>query len=132
MLDTHQRQNIFGVPCPAQPGAMVLRTQLRSTQTYASYIDQPCMHLIFALSAATSLVVMRADCTNACATAPSPSPLTRIRIDDAYADWYRSDAILHLRLGATVVAEMRYLYVNVPAYHAMCLPQCETRRVNQM
>jgi hypothetical protein len=52
---------------------MVLRAQLRFAQTYASCIDQPCMHFFFALSAAMSFVEMGAVYTNVtCATLPSP------------------------------------------------------------
>jgi hypothetical protein len=53
----------------------------RFTQTYASCIDQPCMRLFFALSAAMDFVVKGADCTNS----PSPNQPTFVRIDDAYA-----------------------------------------------
>jgi hypothetical protein len=45
--------------------------------------------LFFALSAATSFVVMGADCTNVNVNAPSPTQSTYVRIDDAYADRYR-------------------------------------------
>jgi hypothetical protein len=48
------------------------------------------MRLFFALSAAMGFVVMGADCTNAYANSPSPTQATYVRIDDAYADWYRS------------------------------------------
>jgi hypothetical protein len=89
-LDTHQDQNIFGVRCPIPPGITVLRSQVQFSQPYASCIDQPCTRLFFALSAAMSFVVMGADCTNAYASAPSPGQPTYARIDDAYADWYRS------------------------------------------
>jgi hypothetical protein len=64
--------------------------ELRFAQTYASCIDQPWMRLFFALSAAMGFVVMGADCTNAYANSPSPTQATYVRIDDAYADWYRS------------------------------------------
>jgi hypothetical protein len=112
-LDAHQKQEVYGVPCPAPPGATVLRShwnyiikpcgtrrarvccdgskraapELRFTQTYASCIDQPCMRLFFALSAAMGFVVMGADCTNAYANSLSPTQATYVRIDDAYADW---------------------------------------------
>ena len=33
---------------------------------------------------------MGADCTYAYANPPSPTQLTYVRIDDAYADWYRA------------------------------------------
>jgi hypothetical protein len=48
------------------------------------------MRLFYALSAAMGFVVMGADCTNAYANSPSPTQSTYVRIDDAYADWYRS------------------------------------------
>jgi hypothetical protein len=35
-------------------------------------------------------VVMGADCTNAYSNSPSPTQAIYVRIDDAYADWYRS------------------------------------------
>jgi hypothetical protein len=34
-LDAHQKQEVFGVPCPAQPGATVLRS-------HWNYIIKPC------------------------------------------------------------------------------------------
>jgi hypothetical protein len=64
--------------------------ELRSAQTYASYIDQPCMRLFLSLSAVTVLVLMGADYTDAYANAPSPTQPTYVRIDDAYVDWFRS------------------------------------------
>jgi hypothetical protein len=48
------------------------------------------MRLFFILSAAMGFVVMGADCTYAYANSPSPTPATYVRIDDDYADWYRS------------------------------------------
>jgi hypothetical protein len=48
------------------------------------------MRLFFALSAARGFVVMGADCVNAYANSPSPTQATYVRIDDAYANWYRS------------------------------------------
>jgi hypothetical protein len=35
-------------------------------------------------------VVMGADCINAYVNSPSPTQATDVRIDDAYANWYRS------------------------------------------
>jgi hypothetical protein len=64
--------------------------ELRFAQTYASCIDQPCMRLFFVLSAVMGFVVVGADYTNAYADSPSPTQATYARIDDAYADWYRS------------------------------------------
>ena len=58
-------------------------------QTYASCTDQPCMRLFFALSTAISFVVLGADCSNAYASSPSPTQPTYVRINDAFADWYR-------------------------------------------
>jgi hypothetical protein len=54
--------------------------ELRFAQTYASCIDQPCMGLFFALSAAMGFVVMGADCTNAYVNSPSPTQ-QKIRSD---------------------------------------------------
>jgi hypothetical protein len=117
-LDSHQKQKVFGAPSPAPPGATLLRShwnyiikpcgtrkarmccdgskraapEFRFAQMYASCIDQPCMRLFFALSAAMGFVVKGADCTNTNAYANSPSPTqpTFVWIDDAYADWYRA------------------------------------------
>jgi hypothetical protein len=72
-LDAQQKQNIFSIPCPAPPGATVLRSQLRFAETHASCIDQPCMHFFFALSTTISFVVIGADCNYTCANALSPS-----------------------------------------------------------
>jgi hypothetical protein len=67
------------------------RTSLvRFAHTYASCINQLCIRLFFALSAVMSFVMMVADCTYAYANAPSPGQPSYVRIDDAYADWYRS------------------------------------------
>jgi hypothetical protein len=40
-LDTHQKQEVFGVPCPAPPGATVLRS-------HWNYIIKPCRLVKFA------------------------------------------------------------------------------------
>jgi hypothetical protein len=69
---------------------MVLSSQLRIAQTYASWIDQPCMHRFFALPTIISFVVMGADCAYICANAPSPSQPTYARIHNTYANRYRS------------------------------------------
>ena len=57
-------------------------------QTYASCIEQPCMRLFFALSAALGLVVTTADTTNAFQQSPAPSVPCYLEIDDAYASWH--------------------------------------------
>jgi hypothetical protein len=66
-------------------GSKRAATELRSAQAYASCIDQPCMRLFFALSAAMDFVVMGADWTNAYryANSPSPAQATHVWIDDA-------------------------------------------------
>jgi hypothetical protein len=71
-------------------GSKCAAPELPFAQTYASCIDQPCMRLFFALSAAMGFVVMGADCTNAYTNSPSPTQATYVRIDDAHANWYRS------------------------------------------
>jgi hypothetical protein len=55
--------------------------KLRFAQTYDSCVDEPCMRLLFTLSAAIGLIVMDADCTNACANAPSPTQPPYVRFD---------------------------------------------------
>jgi hypothetical protein len=58
-------------------------------QTYASCVEQPCMRLFFALSAALSLIVTFADTKNAYQQSPAPSVMCYLGIDDAYRSWYR-------------------------------------------
>jgi hypothetical protein len=58
-------------------------------QTYASCIEQPCMRLFFALSAALGLTVVFADTKNAYQQSPPPSVPCYLEIDDAYCSWYR-------------------------------------------
>jgi hypothetical protein len=65
-------------------------SELRFAQTCASCIDQLCIQLHLALSAAMDFVVMDTDCTNSHANSPSPTHRAYIRIDDACVDWYRS------------------------------------------
>ena len=57
-------------------------------QTYASCIEQPCMRLFFAVSAAKSLIVTFADTANAFQQSPPPSEQCYLAIDDAYCSWY--------------------------------------------
>jgi hypothetical protein len=83
-LDARQQQSIFGVPCPAPPGATVLRSyrnydskpfgarntpmfsdgskrtapELRFAQMHDSCVDEPWMRLFFAWSTAIGFVVM--------------------------------------------------------------------------
>jgi hypothetical protein len=90
-LDAHQQQSIFGVPCPDPPGATVLRSDrnyrlsrvgpvilpcfamdpsvplqsFASLKHMTSCVDEPCVRLFYALSAAIGFVVMDVDCTNA-------------------------------------------------------------------
>ena len=58
-------------------------------QTYASCVEQPCMRLFFAVSAAKSLIVTFADTTNAFQQSPPPSEQCYLAIDDAYCSWYK-------------------------------------------
>jgi hypothetical protein len=58
-------------------------------QTYVSCIEQPCMHLFFALAAVYSLIVSFGDTTNAFQQSPTPTRKCHLRINDAYAScWY--------------------------------------------
>jgi hypothetical protein len=113
-LDSHQKQKVFGAPCPAPPGATVLRSQwnyiikpcgtrnarmycdgskraapeLRFAQTYASCIDQPCMRLFSALSAAmVSHLEFRKPVTlfgvSTQITSPVSFPLSALLVADA-------------------------------------------------
>jgi len=58
-------------------------------QTYASCIEQPCMHLFFALAAVHGLIVIIADTTNAFQQSPPPMEQCFLQIDDAYHSWYK-------------------------------------------
>jgi hypothetical protein len=54
-------------------------------------VHRPALHaLVLVGVAATVLVLMGADCTDAHANAPSPTQPMYVRIDDACAEWYRS------------------------------------------
>ena len=66
-------------------------------QTYASCVEQPCMRLFFALSAALGLVVTVADTTNAFQQSPPPSEKCYLAVDDAYRSWHRvlNKTLLH-------------------------------------
>ena len=58
-------------------------------QTYASCIEQPCMRMFFALSAAKGFVVTIADTHNAFQQSPPPTQQCYLEIDDAYGSWYQ-------------------------------------------
>ena len=58
-------------------------------QTYASCIEQPCMRLFFALSAALGLTIVFADTKNAYQQSPPPTEQCYLEIDDAYRSWYK-------------------------------------------
>ena len=114
-LDAMAKQGMYGDPIEAPAGAVVLRSHWTyshkadgtrkarnccdgsaraapelhaAAQTYASCVEQPCMRLFFALSAALGLVVLSTDADNAYANSPAPKTPTYVRIDDAYAEWY--------------------------------------------
>jgi hypothetical protein len=57
-------------------------------QTYASCIEQLCMRLFYALSAALGLVIVFADTKNAYQQLPPPTEPCYLEIDDAYRSWY--------------------------------------------
>jgi hypothetical protein len=54
------------------------------TQTYASCIEQPCMHLFFTVAAAKGLTITVADTANAFQQSPPPMKKCYLMIDDAY------------------------------------------------
>jgi hypothetical protein len=58
-------------------------------QTYASCIEQPCMRLFFALSAALGLTIVFANTKNAYQQSPPPTEQCYLEIDDAYRSWYK-------------------------------------------
>ncbi len=58
-------------------------------QTYASCIEQPCMHLFFALAAVNGLIIIIADTTNAFQQLPPPTEQCFLQINDAYCSWYK-------------------------------------------
>jgi len=58
-------------------------------QTYASCIEQPCMHCFFALAALHALIVIVADMSNAFQQSPLPMEQCYLQIDNAYWSWYR-------------------------------------------
>ena len=115
-LDKMATNGMYGEPCFAPRDAIVLRQhwsytikangdryarnccdgsrraapELRAAaQTYASCIEQPCQRVFFALCAGLGLTALSADATNAYANSPPPTVPTFVRIDDAYADWYK-------------------------------------------
>ena len=59
------------------------------TQTYASCIEQPCMHLFFAVAAAKGMTITIADTTNAYQQSPPPTKKCYLMIDDAYRSWHQ-------------------------------------------
>jgi hypothetical protein len=85
-------ENYIITPCGTRKarmrcdGSKRAAPDLRFAQTHASCIEQLCMHLLFALSAAMGFVVLGVDCTNTYANFLSPSQPTYVRIDDAYVD----------------------------------------------
>ncbi len=58
-------------------------------QMYASFIEQPCMHLFFASAAVHSLIVIIADMTNAFQQSPPLTEQCFLQIDNAYCSWYK-------------------------------------------
>ncbi len=113
-LDLMTKQEMYGAPVSAPRDAIVLRQhwnyaikgdgtrkarnrcdgspraapQLKLANTYSSCIEQPCMHLFFALCAHKGYFSLKVDATNAYANSPPPNQPTFVVIDDQYADWY--------------------------------------------
>ena len=113
-LDSMAHQEMYGEPCFAPDGAIILRQhwnysiksdgtrrarnccdgspraapQLKLANTYSSCVEQPCMRLFFALCAHDGFISLKVDATNAYANSPPPAQPTFVYIDDQYADWY--------------------------------------------
>jgi hypothetical protein len=59
-------------------------------ETYASCVEQPIFRLFCALSAAFNLSIYGGEAQDAFAHSPALKMPTFIRIDDAYAEWYKT------------------------------------------
>jgi hypothetical protein len=59
-------------------------------KTYASCVEQPIFCLFCTLSAAQNLLVYGGDAQDAFAHSPAPKIPTFIRINDAFAEWYKA------------------------------------------
>lgn len=115
-LDRMHALNMYGKPVPPPPGAILLRSHWQYhikrdgtrrsrnccdgspraapvlhgiASTYSSCVEQPVQRLFFALAAEMGHCVFGGDATDAFAHSPPPSVPTFVRIDDAYADWYK-------------------------------------------
>lgn len=115
-LDQFHNLGMYGAPTDAPPGAIVLRQHWqyhikrdgtrrarnccdgspraapvlhRFAQTYSSCVEQPIQRLFFAVAAEVGYQVFGGDAKDAYAHSPPPERPTFVRIDDAYADWYR-------------------------------------------
>jgi Reverse transcriptase (RNA-dependent DNA polymerase) len=116
-LDNMAAQGMYGEPVPPPDDAIILRSHWTysikadgtrkarnccdgseraapelhgEAKTYASCVEHPCMRIFFALSAVLGMTTFGADATNAFANSPPPAVPTFVRIDDAYADWYKA------------------------------------------
>jgi Reverse transcriptase (RNA-dependent DNA polymerase)/GAG-pre-integrase domain len=115
-LDNMAKQNMYGPPCKPPPDSVVLRQhwtylikpdgrrkprnccdgskraapQLQiAANTYSSCAEQPTTRMFWALAAAEGMTVHFCDATNAYENSPGPKYPTYVRIDDAYAAWYK-------------------------------------------
>jgi hypothetical protein len=59
------------------------------TETFASCVEQPVARLFFALSATLNYIIIGGDAQDAFAHSPAHRIPTFIRIEDAYAEWYK-------------------------------------------
>jgi hypothetical protein len=84
-------EEVFGAPCPGPPGTTVLRSHWNYIiKPYGTRKARMCSDGSKRAAQELRFAQMGADCTNAYAKSPSPTQPTFVRIDDAYADWYRS------------------------------------------
>lgn len=114
-LDQFEELGMYGEPCRAPPGAIVLRMHWqyrikrdgtrRSRQccdgspravpvlhqlvsTFSSCVEQPVKRLFYALAAQMNYRVYGGDAKDAYAHSPPPKIPTYVQIDVAYAEWY--------------------------------------------
>ncbi|MCE2995760.1 MAG: hypothetical protein LW863_09190 [Flammeovirgaceae bacterium] len=122
-LDQFRDLGMYGNPCVAPPGAVILRmhwqykikrdgtrrsrqccdgspraapTLHRLVSTYSSCVEQPIQRLFYALAAELGYKVFGGDAKDAYAHSPAPGVPTFVHIDDAYAEWYHARYGIHI------------------------------------
>jgi hypothetical protein len=115
-LNQFHELGMYGKPCYPPPGAITLsphwQYRIKTSdkrrsrnycdgspraapklhalaETYASCVEQPVSCLFFALAAALNYLVYGGNVQDAFAHSPAPKIPTFVRIDDAFAEWYK-------------------------------------------